>query len=139
MTLSLLQAAAQVINSPTPQAQSASVTLGQAVAIAGGAITFGTLILGAVRLGSVLERVKGFEQNVVRKLDEFIAGTNLMRQEHFGWKGTTDARLATVEGLQVEDRLARHDLRGAMTEQLTDHETRISTLEGNRRKGDQQL
>jgi hypothetical protein len=138
MTLAFLQAAAQVINSPPPPSSAVGVTLGQAVAIAGGVITFGTLILGAVRLGSVLERVKGFEQNVVRKLDEFIAGTNLMRQEHFGWKGTTDARLSTVEGLQVEDRLGRHDLRAMMTGQLTDHESRISTLEGNRRKGDHQ-
>jgi hypothetical protein len=124
--LSLLQAATAVATT------SSAPPIGEWLAAIVG---FLTVVSGAFKIGALAQRVSGFERDVVKKLDEFIASTNEARQSWAGWRATTDSRLGRVEQDQTADKEARHDLRESVNTILSDHEKRIGIIEGDRRNG----
>lgn len=93
------------------------------------------IVGGAFKIGAIAQRVSGFERDVVKKLEEFIASTNDARQSWAGWRATTDSRLGRCEQDQTADKEARHDLRETMNTVLADHEKRLGFIEGDRRVG----
>lgn len=125
MTLFLLQAATAVASTSNP-------SVGEWIAAS---VAFLTVLGGAFKVGALAQRVSGFERDVVKKLDEFIASSNEARQSWAGWRATTESRLGRVEQDQQGDKEARHDMRNSVNETLSDHEKRLSIIEGDRRAG----